>query len=210
MFRDLPELLNPGDVLVLNQSRVIPARLFGKRAGGRRAEGRSSIGDNEMSVNPQAEDGVAPSGRIEVLLTEQLTAWEWRTLARPARRLPLGEEILFTAANGEDSLHAVVTGCGEFGERLLRFAPEDDFFARLEKIGHVPLPPYIHRQDGPEDRERYQTVFANHAGSVAAPTAGLHFTQEILHRIRARGVRICYLTLHVGLGTFQPVRAVES
>jgi S-adenosylmethionine:tRNA ribosyltransferase-isomerase len=202
MFRDLPDLLNPGDVLVLNQSRVIPARLFGTRAGkraGRRA-----------SEDLQPKGDASPSGRIEVLLTEQLSEWEWRTLARPARRLTLGEEVLFTSANERDSLRAIVTGCGEFGERLLRFAPpEDDFFACLERVGHVPLPPYIHRQDGPEDRERYQTIFASQAGSVAAPTAGLHFTQEILDRIRAQGVRICYLTLHVGLGTFQPVRAAE-
>ena len=98
---------------------------------------------------------------------------------------------------------------GEFGERLLRFTPVDDFFARLDLLGHVPLPPYIRRQDQALDRERYQTVFARQRGSVAAPTAGLHFTPEVLERIRARGVLITYLTLHVGLGTFQPVRVAE-
>ncbi|HET6217438.1 MAG TPA: tRNA preQ1(34) S-adenosylmethionine ribosyltransferase-isomerase QueA, partial [Acidobacteriaceae bacterium] len=98
---------------------------------------------------------------------------------------------------------------GEFGERLLRFTPVDDFFARLELLGHVPLPPYIRRQDRALDRERYQTVFAQQRGSVAAPTAGLHFTPEILKRIRARGVLITQLTLHVGLGTFQPVRVAQ-
>jgi S-adenosylmethionine:tRNA ribosyltransferase-isomerase len=107
------------------------------------------------------------------------------------------------------ALQATVVAEGEFGERLLRFTPVDDFFARLELLGHVPLPPYIRRQDQPLDRERYQTVFARQRGSVAAPTAGLHFTPEILERIRARGVLITYLTLHVGLGTFQPVRVPE-
>ena len=112
-------------------------------------------------------------------------------------------------ADGDQLLQATVAASGEFGERLLRFTPVDDFFARLELLGHVPLPPYIRRQDQALDRERYQTVFARQRGSVAAPTAGLHFTPEILERIRARGVIITHLTLHVGLGTFQPVRVSE-
>ncbi len=181
MFQDLPELLREGDVLVLNQSRVIPARLFGQ----------------------------TDRGKIEVLLTQQLSEWEWSTLARPARKLPEGEEIVFDSPEGDCLLQAAVIGRGEFGERILRFAPVDDFFACLEKLGHVPLPPYIHRHDQSLDRERYQTVFAKERGSVAAPTAGLHFTRTILERISARGVRVCYLTLHVGLGTFQPVRVAE-
>jgi S-adenosylmethionine:tRNA ribosyltransferase-isomerase len=183
MFEQLPALLNPGDVLVLNESRVIPARLFARP---RRGE-----------------------GRIEVLLTEQCGEWEWRALARPARKLPVGEKLVFCSPEGETVLEAEVTGRGGFGECGLRFSPVQDFFASLDRIGHVPLPPYIHRSDRPGDRERYQTVFAKEKGSVAAPTAGLHFTLDILDRIRARGVRVCSLTLHVGLGTFQPVRVAE-
>jgi S-adenosylmethionine:tRNA ribosyltransferase-isomerase len=183
-FQQLPELLREGDVLVLNDSRVIPARLFGVRPG-------------------------QDTGKIEVLLTEQVSEWDWRALTRPARRMRLGQELAFSTAGGNQLLQATVIGIGEFGERLLRFAPVDDFFARLELLGHVPLPPYIRRGDDPLDRERYQTVFARERGSVAAPTAGLHFTPEILERIRARGVFITALTLHVGLGTFQPVRVAE-
>jgi S-adenosylmethionine:tRNA ribosyltransferase-isomerase len=182
-FDRLPELLREGDVLVLNDSRVIPARLFGVRLG--------------------------KAGKLEVLLTEQVSAWEWLALSRPARRMAVGQELAFAALDGRELLQATVTADGEFGERLLRFTPVDDFFARLDLLGHVPLPPYIHRQDQPLDRERYQTVFARPRGSIAAPTAGLHFTPEILQRIRARGVLICFLTLHVGLGTFQPVRVPE-
>ena len=180
-FNQLPELLREGDVLVLNDSRVIPARMFGVRAGS--------------------------TGKVEVLLTEQLSDWEWRALTRPARRMAVGQELTFTTPDVQ--LLATVVAAGEFGERLLRFNPVDDFFARLERLGHVPLPPYIHRQDQAVDRERYQTVFARQRGSVAAPTAGLHFTPEVLERIRARGVVITYLTLHVGLGTFQPVRVLD-
>jgi S-adenosylmethionine:tRNA ribosyltransferase-isomerase len=182
-FEDLPELLKEGDVLVLNDSRVIPARLFG--------------------VRPET------AGKVEMLLTEQVSDWEWRVLLRPARRMTMGQELAFAAPDGEELLRATVAAHGEFGERLLRFAPVEDFFARLEILGHVPLPPYIRRPDQPLDRERYQTVFARRHGSVAAPTAGLHFTPAILERIRARGVLITYLTLHVGLGTFQPVRVTE-
>jgi len=182
-FEDLPALLQEGDVLVLNDSRVIPARLFGVRP--------------------------ATAGKVEVLLTEQVSDWEWRALVRPARRMTMGQELAFAAPDGEELLHATVAAHGEFGERLLRFKPVEDFFARLEVLGHVPLPPYIRRPDQPLDRERYQTVFARRHGSIAAPTAGLHFTPGILERIRARGVLITHLTLHVGLGTFQPVRVPE-
>ena len=181
-FQNLPDLLQPGDVLVLNESRVIPARLFGRRSKG---------------------------GRVEVLLTEQVSEWEWRVLAKPARRMPIGAEVLFATSEDEVLLEAKVTGEGAFGERVLEWTPVEDFFVRLEKLGHIPLPPYIRRPDQPLDRERYQTVFATQRGSVAAPTAGLHFTREILERIRARGVRVCTLTLHVGLGTFQPVRVAK-
>jgi S-adenosylmethionine:tRNA ribosyltransferase-isomerase len=180
-FTDLPQLLRAGDVLVLNDSRVIPARLFGMR-------------------------GVS---KVEVLLTEQLSEWEWRALTRPARRLTPGQLLSFAPPDGAELLEATVTATGVFGERQLRFTPVDNFLARLELLGHVPLPPYIRRQDQALDRERYQTVFARQPGSVAAPTAGLHFTPEVLARIRARGVLITHLTLHVGLGTFQPVRVAE-
>ena len=182
-FNQLPELLRAGDVLVLNDSRVIPARLFGLRPGG--------------------------AAKVEVLLTEQISDWEWRALTRPARRMTVGQELAFATPEGDVGLRATVVAHGAFGERLLRFTPLDDFFTRLELLGHVPLPPYIRRQDQPLDRERYQTIFARQRGSVAAPTAGLHFTPEILERIRARGVVITYLTLHVGLGTFQPVRVAD-
>jgi S-adenosylmethionine:tRNA ribosyltransferase-isomerase len=188
-FHDLPRLLREGDVLVLNDSRVIPARLFGFRQG--------NLG----------------SGKVEVLLTEQQSEWEWLALSRPARRMVVGHHLTFPSPDGTELLQASVVAEGDFGERLIRFAPVDDFFARLELLGHVPLPPYIRRPkqapDQPQDRERYQTVFARQRGSVAAPTAGLHFTAEILEQIRARGVRVTYVTLHVGLGTFQPVRVSD-
>ena len=184
-FSDLPELLREGDVLVLNDSRVIPARLFGT------CPGKSG------------------THQVEVLLTEQLSEWEWRALTRPARRMDVGQQVTFAAPDGSAFLEATVTARGEFGERLLRFTPVEDFLGRLEVLGHVPLPPYIRRQDQALDRERYQTVFARQPGSVAAPTAGLHFTPVVLERIRARGVVVTHLTLHVGLGTFQPVRVAE-
>jgi S-adenosylmethionine:tRNA ribosyltransferase-isomerase len=184
-FTDLPQLLREGDVLVLNDSRVIPARLFGK------CPGKSGV------------------HQVEVLLTEQLSEWEWRALTRPARRMDVGQQVAFAAPDANALLEATVTSRGEFGERQLRFTPVEDFFGRLDVLGHVPLPPYIRRQDQALDRERYQTVFARQPGSVAAPTAGLHFTPEVLDRIRARGVVVAHLTLHVGLGTFQPVRVTE-
>jgi S-adenosylmethionine:tRNA ribosyltransferase-isomerase len=128
----------------------------------------------------------------------------WEALVRPGRKIGVGEHLYF---GPNDELHAEVVACGEFGERTLRFSPVPDFFAVIERLGHVPLPPYIHREDRPEDRERYQTVYARERGSVAAPTAGLHFTDEVLDRLRARGIETADITLHVGLGTFQPVHA---
>ena len=183
-FRDFPEMLREGDLLVLNDSRVIPARLFAHRAG--------------LHTQP----GHTTTGRVQVLLTEQISEWEWRVLARPGRKALTGETLTF----GDGALQAEIVAHGEFGERTVRFHPVANFFEVLEKLGHMPLPPYIHRQDAAADRERYQTVYARERGSVAAPTAGLHFTPEILDRLRARGVQIAYVTLHVGLGTFQPVR----
>jgi S-adenosylmethionine:tRNA ribosyltransferase-isomerase len=136
------------------------------------------------------------------MLAEQLSEWEWKALLRPGRKVLMGEALNF----GGGALRAGVIAHGEFGERTLRFDPVPDFFGVVEQLGHMPLPPYIHREDRAGDRERYQTVYARERGSVAAPTAGLHFTPEILDKIRARGVEIASVTLHVGLGTFQPVR----
>ncbi len=202
-FRQLAELLQPGDLLVLNDTRVLPARLFGRRAG---------IHAQPISPrNPTAKEHL--HGSVEVLLTEQHAPLEWSALVHPGRKLPVGETLFFFAHEEVDAtfdanplLTAEIIGRGEFGERRLRFAPVADFYAILDRIGHMPLPPYIHRADELADRERYQTVFAAERGSAAAPTAGLHFTPEILSAIRTCGVEIVSLTLHVGLGTFQPVR----
>jgi S-adenosylmethionine:tRNA ribosyltransferase-isomerase len=191
-FRSLPELLHPGDLLILNDSRVIPARLYATRA-------RST---STQSSSPD------PTGRIEVLLTQQLSPHEWTALARPGKKVQLGERLLFAAADDVTPLlEAEVIATADYGERTLRFKPAEDFRAILDRIGHMPLPPYIHREDTSSDRERYQTVFSHEPGSAAAPTAGLHFTPEILDQLRHRGVQIETITLHVGLGTFQPVRA---
>jgi S-adenosylmethionine:tRNA ribosyltransferase-isomerase len=195
MFRDFPDLLQPGDLLVFNNTRVFAARLYGRREGAR-----------ARPVNPAASNLL--HGRIEVLLTHQLSTDpnDWECLVRPGRKIGVGERLFF---GEQDELQAEVLARAEFGERRIRFQPTqnmDDFFATLDRIGHVPLPPYIARPDSLHDRERYQTVYARQRGSVAAPTAGLHFTPEILDRIRRRGVETAEVTLHVGLGTFQPVR----
>lgn len=223
-FTDFPNLLRSGDLLVLNSSRVFPARLYGRRAG---------LHAQPLSPrNPASRDFL--HGRVEVMLTRQMGPLEWQALVRPGRKIGVGEKIFFSAADsaqasatesaatpasGPDDprlaasvaveLTAEVIDRGEFGERTLRFDPVPDFFAVVEKLGHVPLPPYIAREDRQEDRERYQTVYARaeNTGSVAAPTAGLHFTPQILADIRGKGIEIAELTLHVGLGTFQPVHA---
>ena len=190
-FRNLPEILRPGDLLILNDSRVIPARLYATRAG--------------LHTQHNSPD---PTGRIEVLLTQQLAANDWTALVRPSRKVQPGEHLLFHApTETKPVLEAEILTAGDFGERTLRFSPTPDFHGILNKIGHMPLPPYIHREDRPEDRDRYQTVFSHQPGSTAAPTAGLHFTPEILAELRQNGVQIETITLHVGLGTFQPVRA---
>jgi S-adenosylmethionine:tRNA ribosyltransferase-isomerase len=190
-FRNLPEILRPGDLLILNDSRVIPARLYATRAG----------------LHTQ-QNSPEPTGRIEVLLTQQLAENHWSALVRPGRKVQPGEHLLFHAPNQSNPvLEAEVLTAAEFGERTLRFSPTADFQAILNKIGHMPLPPYIHRDDRPEDRDRYQTVFSQPPGSAAAPTAGLHFTPEILNKLKQAAVQIETITLHVGLGTFQPVRA---
>ena len=194
-FRDLPELLHPGDLLVFNNTRVFPARLYGHRSGARAQQ--------LSPQNPAMKDFL--HGRVEALLVKQVADAEtndWIALVRPAARSVWAS--VFTLANSGE-LEAEVIGRGEFGERTLRFNRKADFFDVIERIGHVPLPPYIGRDDRPGDRERYQTVYARERGSVAAPTAGLHFTPEILAQLARRGVETAELTLHVGLGTFQPV-----
>jgi len=142
---------------------------------------------------------------VEVFLTCQLDSQTWEALVRPGRKMQSGERVLF----GEGELEAEVVSRGELGQRTLRFVSRDtrSVADHLERLGHIPLPPYIRRADEPGDRERYQTVFAKNPGAIAAPTAGLHFTPEILDRIRARGAKICELTLDVGLSTFQPVHS---
>ncbi|MDE3199334.1 MAG: tRNA preQ1(34) S-adenosylmethionine ribosyltransferase-isomerase QueA [Acidobacteriota bacterium] len=185
-FAQFPSQLNPGDVLVLNDSRVIPARLFARRTTVRQSQ--------------------AATGFIEVLLTEQTAPNEWRALVKPGKKVGIGDRLAFSSHSGVIELEAEVLDRGEFGERLLRFKESPDFFSALDRIGHMPLPPYIHRDDQAADRTRYQTVFSRDPGSVAAPTAGLHFTTEALAAIEARGVDIARITLHVGLGTFAPLR----
>ena len=219
-FREFSDLLCPDDLLVLNNTRVFPARLFGHRSG-KRAQPLSPH-------NPAAQEFLR--GKVEVLLTRKVVEDpnEWECLVRPGRKIGIGEKLYFGRSPGdapkgerpelevevEAKLEAEVIERGSFGERRIRFAPVADFVACVERIGHVPLPPYIHRgdrtadgdSDRDRDKERYQTVYAQARGSVAAPTAGLHFTPEILQQIRARGIEIAEITLHVGLGTFQPVR----
>jgi S-adenosylmethionine:tRNA ribosyltransferase-isomerase len=217
-FAEFSSLLEPGDLLVLNDSRVIPARLYARRT--------------------MVRDRQEPSGIVEVLLTEPVapqmlgapsfplfsaervgdhkslpTTGEncWRALVKPGKKVGVGERLAFPSSSGAIELEAEVLERGGFGERLLRFGPVDDFFAVLDRIGHIPLPPYIRRPTANADaeavdRDRYQTVFARDPGSVAAPTAGLHYTPQVLDTLAARGIEIAQVTLHVGLGTFAPLR----
>jgi S-adenosylmethionine:tRNA ribosyltransferase-isomerase len=176
VFADLPELLEPGDLLVVNDSRVIPARLLGHRETGAHVE--------VLILRPEADGG-------------------WRALARPTRRLRIGERIVVPAREGHDGAPASLVLRAKLGEGQVIVALDDALQAHLESYGRVPLPPYItHRL---EDDERYQTVYAAHSGSAAAPTAGLHFTQEVIDRLLGRGADITGVTLHVGLDTFRPV-----
>ncbi len=173
-FYDLPSLLRPGDCLVVNDSRVLPARLIGKRAGG---------------------------GACEVLLLIDRGNKVWECLVRPGKKLRPGAAVTF----GDGELSAEVVGEVEGGNRLVRFDYDGIFLEILERLGKMPLPPYIKEELA--DGERYQTVYSRVVGSAAAPTAGLHFTPELLKQIQAMGVKVCYVTLHVGLGTFRPVKA---
>jgi S-adenosylmethionine:tRNA ribosyltransferase-isomerase len=191
MFAELPKLLQGDELVVLNNTRVIPARLFGQRAG---------VHSDPPSNATRREH---LTGKVEVLLTRQIAPETWEALVRPGRKMRTGERVRF----GRGELEAEIVSRGELGARTLRFVSYNALSVRehIEQLGHIPLPPYIERPDEPADRERYQTVFAKNAGAIAAPTAGLHFTPEVLEKVRKRGVEICELTLEVGLGTFQPI-----
>ena len=187
LFSELTEYLHPGDVLVLNNSRVIPARLRGTNA--------------------------KTGGQFELLLLEEAGRNDWWVMLRPGKRAREGTQVQLRSSSGKTvPITATVTAKNEEGHRRVCFTGVTDIRTVLEELGEVPLPPYIERQDraGLEpDRERYQTVFAHAPGSVAAPTAGLHFTEDLLGRVRRAGVAVCFVTLHVGLGTFAPVKSEE-
>lgn len=172
-FYDIIDYLNEGDCLVLNNTRVIPARLFGARPTG---------------------------GKVEFLLLTRKDEKHWEVLVKPGKKARPGDEIIF----GDGILKAVVEEVIEDGNRIVRFEYDGIFEEVLDRLGEMPLPPYIHEKL--EDRERYQTVYSKYEGSAAAPTAGLHFTKELLEKIQSKGVKIAYVTLHVGLGTFRPVK----
>lgn len=175
-FYDLPEYLHVGDCLVLNNSRVLPARLIGTRPGG---------------------------GAVELVLLRDLGEGRWECLSRPGRKTKPGTELFF----GGGELKATVEAVAEGGNRIVKFDYQGIFLEVLERLGKMPLPPYI--KEELQDPERYQTVYSRELGSAAAPTAGLHFTNELLEKIQAMGVKVCYVTLHVGLGTFRPVKEDE-
>ena len=173
-FFDLPEYLHEGDCLVMNDSRVLPARLLGSRGSG---------------------------GSVELVLLRDLGEGKWECLSRPGRKTKPGTELSF----GEGELSATVLEVAEGGNRIVQFHYDGIFLEVLERLGKMPLPPYIKAEL--KDAERYQTVYSRELGSAAAPTAGLHFTKELLDTIAAKGVKLCYVTLHVGIGTFRPVKA---
>lgn len=177
IFRDLADMLSTGDSLVLNDTKVIPARLFGLRPTG---------------------------GRVEVFLLRQQSDKVWHALVRPGRKLGVGQRVIFAPEFYGDIID-------EFpdGSRNIQFHCEGDFFSTLDRYGHIPLPQYIEREDQEDDKQRYQTVYAVNNGAVAAPTAGLHFTSDMLSGLSARGVPQTYVTLHVGLGTFRPVQVAD-
>ena len=204
-FREFPDLLCGDELIVVNNTRVLPARLFGRRAG----VNAQPVGEH----NPARDEFL--TGEIEVLLVRRLSADRWETLVRPGRKVPVGERIVFGQVagqgKGDGELEAVIEERGEFGMRVARFrvANGAGFAETIARLGHIPLPPYIKRDDEPGDRERYQTIFAREGSAVAAPTAGLHFTAAILERLRARGIEIAEITLDVGLGTFEPLRTEQ-
>ena len=197
-FREFPDLLRGDELIILNNARVLPARLFGRRVG---------IHAEPPGIhNPARHEHLRTP--IEVLLIRQLLPDTWETLVRPGRKIAVGEKIIFgeRARDGGPELEAVTESRGDYGLRVLRFSSKSGFHEALARLGHIPLPPYIKRADEPADRERYQTIYAREGSAVAAPTAGLHFTPEILQRIRERNIEIAEITLDVGLGTFEPVR----
>ncbi len=194
-FLTFPDRLHGDELIVINNVRVIPARLFGRRLGVRAEQpGANSRMKKEFL-----------SAEIEVLLNRQLSSDEWEALVRPGRKMQMGERVQF----GRGELCAEVIGRGEYGLRRLRLTAPGDVFAAISKLGHIPLPPYIDRDDDAADRERYQTIFAQRPGAVAAPTAGLHFSPAIMERLQNRGVEVVPITLEVGLGTFQPIHEGE-
>ncbi len=194
-FGSLPDLLRGDELIVVNNARVIPARLFGRREGVR----SEKPGHNRRTLREYL------SSQIEVLLTRQVAPDEWEALVRPGKKIRVGERVDF----GDGELTAEVLSRGEYGLRRIRLTAKGEVTQAIERLGHVPLPPYISRQDDSADRERYQTIFADHPGAVAAPTAGLHFSPAILERLRQRGVEMVSITLNVGLGTFQPIHEEE-
>jgi S-adenosylmethionine:tRNA ribosyltransferase-isomerase len=202
-FREFPDLLRGDELIILNNARVLPARLFGRRAG--------IHATPPGKENPERAQHLTTE--IEVLLVRPLPSNEgprWEALVKPGRKIPVGESIVFGANADAPELTAHVEDRGDFGLRVLRFehSAATTFHDAVARLGHIPLPPYIKRDDDASDRDRYQTVYARpqEPTAVAAPTAGLHFTPEILSRIKARGCEIAEVTLDVGLGTFEPVR----
>jgi S-adenosylmethionine:tRNA ribosyltransferase-isomerase len=191
-FREFPDLLSGNELIVFNNAKVIPARLFGKRIGIHASE----PGEHSRVKLEHLQ------AQIEVLLVRKVGPDLWETLVRPGRKIPVGERIVF----GDGELEGVVESREDFGLRVIRFASKTGFHEALDRLGHIPLPPYIKRDDEPFDRERYQTVYAKQGSAVAAPTAGLHFTPELLARLRERKIETAEITLDVGLGTFEPVR----
>jgi S-adenosylmethionine:tRNA ribosyltransferase-isomerase len=195
-FRDLPHLLQPGDLLVFNNTRVFPARLLGRRRG----ITAQPIGKN----NPALREYL--SAEVELLLTRCESDEVWQALVRPGRKIRTGEVLVF----GDGELEAEVLARGDYGVRRVRLrARSGSIDGAIDRLGHVPLPPYIRRPDKAADRDAYQTVYAKVRGAVAAPTAGFHFSERVLGELRAQGIESCEITLHVGLGTFQPVHVAQ-
>lgn len=179
-FYNILEYLKPGDCLVLNNSKVLPARLFGTKEG--------------------------TGAKVEFLLIKRLEGDTWETMVKPGKRLKPGDVVDFSREGATAPFKATVIDYGEEGTRHVKFEYEGIFLERLEELGSMPLPPYIERASEEEDKNRYQTVYCKEEGSVAAPTAGLHFTDEILEKAKEMGVKLAYVTLHVGIGTFRPVK----
>ena len=195
-FGEISHILRPDDLLVFNNTKVFPARLLGRRRG---------ITSQYVGKNNPTQKGFL-TGETEFFLTRQESEDVWQGLVHPGRKVRTGEVLVF----GNDELEAEILGRGEYGLRRARLrARTGTIEAAVDRLGHVPLPPYIQRRDESSDRTTYQTVYAKARGAVAAPTAGLHFTERVLGKLAARGVETCEVTLHVGLGTFQPVRVKQ-